>query len=110
MSHAATAVAATAASVAQPLPAASAAAAAPAPWNAQPYLLQRYYHDDPKKLNDFRLPELDALCEMGQTHTQMHAHTSKRQTPLRGSAQRTGVCPRFCLLRSGRAGPLLHQE
>lgn len=28
------------------------------------YLLQQYCHEDPKKYNDFRLPELDALCEL----------------------------------------------
>lgn len=68
MSHApdtaAAAATAAASSSAPPLPAVAAA-----PWNAIPYLLQRYCHDDPKKLNDFRLPELDALCEIGQTHT-----------------------------------------
>ena len=35
-----------------------------AQWSDVPYLLQQYYHDDPKKLNDFRLPELDALCQI----------------------------------------------
>lgn len=30
------------------------------------YLLHQYCHDDPKQLNEFRLPELDALCEIGQ--------------------------------------------
>lgn len=53
------------------IPPASAAAAASSssssdlpPWSDVPYLLQQYYHDDPKKLNDFRLPELDALCQL----------------------------------------------
>lgn len=49
-------------SVATSLTAAS-AAALPV-WSSVPYLLQQYYHDDPKKLNDFRIPELDALCEI----------------------------------------------
>jgi len=54
-----------AASAAGAAPAAPARARVPAlPWNNVRYLLNRYCHDDPKKLNDFRLPELDALCEM----------------------------------------------